>query len=485
MTNTITCHICGAQNDPENRFCDQCGARLDIVEAPSDETLVSQSPVSDVALSCAVCGAQVLPGQVFCDNCGADLRTNPPIGAQPHEPASSTDVTMMAPGAPSAPEPPAAPPEPPAPVPSSMPEPPSGPAAPPEPPAAPPDEEQTVVEPPAAAQTPPPPAPEPEVPVRPTPPSVPQQDVTPPPEFSEAAPEPPAAPPPSAPVLPGAAEQRAQLEAEVERHRDSVSKMEQMVSGFPAGGVPPYLESALDAARQALAKAEQDLAALPVETGPDPAEVQRLEDERSRHRATIAQMEQVLQVYPAEGAPAYLTSALEDARRALQHTEDELAALYGGQVPSPPTPAPTAVPSPAPAPVPEPPAPAPEAAPAPDAAPVPEPPAPAPAGPRLVLVNGEHELPLPTDKSEIIIGREDPVSHIFPEVDLTPFGGESGGVSRQHARIQHTHDQWTLSDLNSTNFTHVDGKRIEPNVAVPLYDGVQIRFGRISMVFKL
>jgi hypothetical protein len=31
----------------------------------------------------------------------------------------------------------------------------------------------------------------------------------------------------------------------------------------------------------------------------------------------------------------------------------------------------------------------------------------------------------------------------------------------------------------------VDGKRIEPNVSVPLYDGVQIRFGRISMVFKL
>jgi hypothetical protein len=276
--------------------------------------------------------------------------------------------------------------------------------------------------------------------------------------------------------------------------------MEQMVSGFPAGGVPPYLESALDAARQALAKAEEDLAALPAEIGPDPAEIQRLEDERSRHSATIAQMEQVLQVYPAGGAPAYLNSALEDARRALQQVEEELAALQGGQVPSPPSmPAPTAVPSPAPAPppqsaeapaapepeaTPEPPAPAP--APAPETTPAPVPaPAPAPTGPRLVLVNGERELPLPTDKTEIIVGREDPVSHIFPEIDLTPVGGESGGVSRQHARIQHTNDHWTIADLNSTNFTHVDGKRIEPNVAVPLYDGVQIRFGRISMVFKL
>jgi hypothetical protein len=311
--------------------------------------------------------------------------------------------------------------------------------------------------------------------------------MTPPPDLSDTASEPPAAPPAATPPPP-ASDQRAQLEAEVERHRDSVSKMEQMVGGFAAGSVPPYLEAALDAARQALAKAEQDLAALPVEAGPDPAEVQRLEDERSRHNATIAQMEQVLQVYPAGGAPAYLTSALEDARQALQRTEEELAALQGGQVPSPPAPAPTSVPSPAPLPPEAAPAPTPAEQPAPTPAPAPEAapaPAPAPAGPRLVLVNGEHELPLPTDKSEIIIGREDPVSHIFPEVDLTPFGGESGGVSRQHARIQHTGDQWMIADLNSTNFTHVDGKRIEPNVAVPLYDGVQIRFGRISMVFKL
>jgi hypothetical protein len=477
MTNLITCHVCGAQNDPSNRFCDQCGARLDTAEPMSEETLVSQQPPSAEPLSCAVCGAQVLPGQVFCDNCGADLRTNPPVGAQP---AAPTDVTMMSPAVPPE-QPPAGDAdetliEPPAPEPA--PEPPAPEPA-PEPPAPEPAPEPPAAAPPSA------PSPEPEVPVRPAAPSVPQQELTPPPLTPEAAPVP---PPPPAPQ-PDLAAQRQQLEGEVERHRDSVSKVEQMVDTFPAGSVPPYLKDALDAARQALAKAEQDLAALPVEAVPDPAEVQRLEDERSRHSATIAQMEQVLQVYPAGGAPAYLTSALEDARRALGHVENELAALHGQQVPSPPPPAPTSVPSPAPmpapeveatapaAPEPEPPAPAPEAAPAPAPAP--------PVGPRLVLINGEHEIPLPTEKSEIIVGREDPVSHIFPEIDLTPFGGESGGVSRQHARIQHSNDQWMIADLNSTNFTHVDGKRIEPNVAVPLYDGVQIRFGRISMVFKL
>jgi pSer/pThr/pTyr-binding forkhead associated (FHA) protein len=106
-------------------------------------------------------------------------------------------------------------------------------------------------------------------------------------------------------------------------------------------------------------------------------------------------------------------------------------------------------------------------------------------GPRLIVVNGNHEIALPTDKKEIIIGREDPVSHIFPEVDLTPFGGESGGVSRQHARINNEGGEWSITDLNSTNYTHVDGKRLEPNTALPVRDGVQIRFGRVATVFKL
>jgi pSer/pThr/pTyr-binding forkhead associated (FHA) protein len=101
------------------------------------------------------------------------------------------------------------------------------------------------------------------------------------------------------------------------------------------------------------------------------------------------------------------------------------------------------------------------------------------------MVDANQELPLPTDKSQIIIGREDPVSHIFPEIDLTPFGGETGGVSRQHARITHENGQWKITDLNSTNFTHLDNTRLEPNVATPLHDGAKVRFGRIATVFKI
>jgi pSer/pThr/pTyr-binding forkhead associated (FHA) protein len=101
------------------------------------------------------------------------------------------------------------------------------------------------------------------------------------------------------------------------------------------------------------------------------------------------------------------------------------------------------------------------------------------------LSEGGHTLQFPADKDEIIVGREDPVSNIFPEIDLTPYGGETGGVSRQHARITRSNGAWMVTDLNSTNFTRVDGNRLEPNIPVPIRDGSRLQFGRIVTVFHM
>jgi pSer/pThr/pTyr-binding forkhead associated (FHA) protein len=105
--------------------------------------------------------------------------------------------------------------------------------------------------------------------------------------------------------------------------------------------------------------------------------------------------------------------------------------------------------------------------------------------PRLLVGEERHEILLPIDKTEVIIGREDPVSRIFPEVDLTNHGGEAGGVSRQHARLNQDDGQWTITDLHSTNFTHVDGVRLKPETPTVLQDGATIRFGRVVTTFKL
>jgi pSer/pThr/pTyr-binding forkhead associated (FHA) protein len=103
--------------------------------------------------------------------------------------------------------------------------------------------------------------------------------------------------------------------------------------------------------------------------------------------------------------------------------------------------------------------------------------------PRLSVEASGATLDLPTDKPVMVVGREDPISGIYPEVDLTPHGGESGGVSRQHARLLHDGDSWKVEDLNSTNYTKVNGTKIAPNTPTALNDGDKVNFGRVALTF--
>ncbi|MDY7079528.1 MAG: zinc ribbon domain-containing protein [Chloroflexota bacterium] len=149
----------------------------------------------------------------------------------------------------------------------------------------------------------------------------------------------------------------------------------------------------------------------------------------------------------------------------------------------------SAVPPPSFASAPPPPsAPAPIPSPAPVATPLPTPPRPVyPSGAairgRLVAQSTNVTIPFPPGKTEVVIGREDPVSNVFPEIDLTDHGGDEGGVSRRHARIFVQGDQVLVEDLNSTNYTYVNQQRLTPEQPHPLNDGDEIRFGRVKLNF--
>ncbi|MCX7858947.1 MAG: zinc ribbon domain-containing protein [Chloroflexus sp.] len=484
----IICPSCGAQNEATNRFCDQCGTRLaGAAPAAPAPTTVSPDQPTALAPSCPVCGTTVLPGERFCDNCGADLMATPVT-----TPTTPDQATLVAP--PSTPQ-------------LFCPDC-SDPVLPGErfcdncgadlsklfdsasaanaptviaPPLA--ADAPTVIAPPPAADAPtviaPPPAAEPvaeplspviveapaataEGPTMIAPPAPPvAEPVAPPPvEMPTAAPVSPVA----APAIDLAAE-RARLETLLAAHRDTVAMYEQMAARYPAGNVPAFITAGLDAARAELAKTEAELAALP--TGPDPAEVARLEALLAAHRDTVAQYEQMAARYPAGSVPAFITAGLDAARAELAKTEAELAALTGNALAAPTTVTAAAAAHPA--------------APTPIATPIPAMP---PATARLVLADGS-EIELPPGKHEYIIGREDPVSNIFPEIDLTPYGGETGGVSRQHAKIVHTGNQWSIVDLNSTNHTRVNGTRIEPQTPVPISDGAKLQFGRLVATFHI
>lgn len=105
------------------------------------------------------------------------------------------------------------------------------------------------------------------------------------------------------------------------------------------------------------------------------------------------------------------------------------------------------------------------------------------AAPKLVVEADGKTFDL-AGKSEIVIGREDPVSNIYPDVDLTPHGGEEGGVSRMHAKIFLQGSQYMIEDENSTNFTFVNKQKLAPKTPTPINDGDEIRLGRVVLKFK-
>lgn len=107
-----------------------------------------------------------------------------------------------------------------------------------------------------------------------------------------------------------------------------------------------------------------------------------------------------------------------------------------------------------------------------------------PPSARLIMKRDGSAIALP-DKSEILIGREDPMNDYFPDIDLTPFGGSEQGVSRRHARILKRADGYFIEDLNSTNYTFVNQEKLVRGQQRPLKIGDELRFGRVVAGFQI
>jgi pSer/pThr/pTyr-binding forkhead associated (FHA) protein len=83
-----------------------------------------------------------------------------------------------------------------------------------------------------------------------------------------------------------------------------------------------------------------------------------------------------------------------------------------------------------------------------------------------------------------VVGRYDhDIGGIQPEVDLSNAQG-SDTVSRIHAAFEHVGSTYTLTDLNSTNATRINSKRLEPDKATPINDGDTLVFGKVTCTFK-
>jgi CRP-like cAMP-binding protein len=101
------------------------------------------------------------------------------------------------------------------------------------------------------------------------------------------------------------------------------------------------------------------------------------------------------------------------------------------------------------------------------------------------LVHGKSGMTFPLSaSSETTIGRRDPVTGIYPDVDLSPVDSQRS-VSRRHAKIFRRGEKLFLTEeLGTMNGTYRNGERLETGVPVEVVLGDEIRIGVVELELR-
>ena len=107
-----------------------------------------------------------------------------------------------------------------------------------------------------------------------------------------------------------------------------------------------------------------------------------------------------------------------------------------------------------------------------------------------LVIEGTSELSAPIyalHKDDNLIGRRDPMSNIFPEVDLSKYDPQTK-ISRRHAKIWRDGTAFMLEDLGSSNGTVVEGPaakvlRLPAHQPYKLASGDRIKIGDTRLHF--
>jgi serine/threonine-protein kinase len=108
-----------------------------------------------------------------------------------------------------------------------------------------------------------------------------------------------------------------------------------------------------------------------------------------------------------------------------------------------------------------------------------------------LVIEGTSELDAPIfalEKSDNLVGRRDPMSNIFPEIDLSRYDPQTK-ISRRHARIWRDGENFMVEDLGSSNGTLVlagqqhETVRLQPHHPYMLGNGDRLRLGDTTLHF--
>ncbi|MGB8645465.1 MAG: FHA domain-containing protein [Anaerolineae bacterium] len=106
---------------------------------------------------------------------------------------------------------------------------------------------------------------------------------------------------------------------------------------------------------------------------------------------------------------------------------------------------------------------------------------PQPGHPRLVLTASRAYFDI-SGFDQLVIGRTDPESGIYPEIDLTTWGGDDAGVSRRHCIITRGGNLFFIQDM-SANGTWINDRRLQSGDRTPLNGGERLTLGHLQIEF--
>ena len=99
---------------------------------------------------------------------------------------------------------------------------------------------------------------------------------------------------------------------------------------------------------------------------------------------------------------------------------------------------------------------------------------------KLSIPDSGRDVELPLTK-EVNIGRLDPASASFPDIDLTSDGGLEKGVSRRHAKITRRGNEVFIEDLGSINGTFLNRKKLTPYLPQAMKSGDELQLGKLIL----
>ncbi len=112
-------------------------------------------------------------------------------------------------------------------------------------------------------------------------------------------------------------------------------------------------------------------------------------------------------------------------------------------------------------------------------------PPPSSSHPIAHLVGGDSATVFDIVQETSIIGRQDPVTGILPDIDLTKID-TSRSVSRRHARLHFEKGKFYLTEeVGVRNGTFVNDEKLETGISKSLEEGVDLVFGNVTLRFEL